>query len=207
MKKHLILIGFLVALLLSISSPCQAVQDFFQDTVWVKTTDQVAGFYQVKFSNTDSMIVAHGVAFAYIYKTLSGEQIARLPFNGEVHFFNQDKNIIQLAPSRDRLIVFETKEFKAIDTLEYDTLSIGDIVISNDEKKVIGIISNGLRVWDLEKHNIIMTKLYKTEEYQTSLQAGQISITNDNSKFIVTERREFYNPNISNSTYIMFMIS
>ena len=194
MKSKIFLIAAALLLLVLQNSPCKAAQDYFEDTVWVKKTDQMEGFYQVKFSNNDSIIVAHGYQGAILYNTYTGEEIKRIPFNAEVHFFNKDKNFIQLAPSRDMLIIFDTKNFKAIDTLEYDTLSIGDIIISNDEKKVIGIVSNGLRVWNLFKHNIILTKLYKAEEYQTSLQTGQISITNDNSQFIVTERREFYFP-------------
>ena len=194
MFKKIFLIAAALLLLVLQNSPCKAAQDYFEDTVWVKKTDQMEGFYQVKFSNNDSIIVAHGYQGAILYNTYTGEEIKRIPFNAEVHFFNKDKNFIQLAPSRDMLIIFDTKNFKAIDTLEYDSLSIGDIIISNDEKKVIGIVSNGLRVWNLFKHNIILTKLYKAEEYQTSLQTGQISITNDNSQFIVTERREFYFP-------------
>jgi hypothetical protein len=204
MKKHLILIGFLVALLLSISSPCKAVQDYFQDTVWVKKTDQISGFYQCKMSNTDSMIVAHGYAIAYVYKTLSGEQIARLPFNGEVHFFNQDKNIIQLAPSRDRLIVFETKEFKAIDTLEFDGEAIADIDISKDEKYLVAVVASGYRIWSLNTRKILKTKTYKAEEYQTNFQIEQITITNDNSQIITSESRTFYNPNNPNKPYSTF---
>lgn len=155
----------------------------------------------VKFSNNDSLIVCHGYELSIFYNTFSGEEIKRIPFNTKVHFFKNDENYIQLAPSRDKLIIYRTEDFKAIDTLEYDSLSIGDIVISKDEKKVIGIVSNGLREWDLDKHNIIKTKFYKTEEYQTSLQAGQISITNDNSKFIVTETREFLNPKDPENPY------
>ncbi len=194
MRKHLILIGFLAALLFSISSPCKAVQDYTVDTIWTKTTDQISGFYQCKMSNTDSMIVAHGYAIAYVYKTLSGEQISRLPFNAEVHFFNQDKNFIQLAPSRDRLIVFETKEFKAIDTLEFDTLSIGDIAISKDELKVIGVVTYGFREWDLISKKILKTYIFPSEEYLEDFTISNVELNCDNKSFLATLSRTYIYP-------------
>ena len=189
-KMFLIAVAALLLLVLQ-SSPCKATQNFFEDTVWTKTTDQMSGFYQVKFSNTDSMIVAHGYAIAYVYKTLSGEQIARLPFNAEVHFFNNDLNFIQLAPSRDRLMVFETKEFKAIDTLEFDGETIADVEISKDEKFLVAVVASGYRIWSIDSRKILRTKKYIKEENQTKFQIEQICITNDNSKIIATEYREF----------------
>lgn len=201
MKKFFVLSLMMIIAAFLQSSPCQAVQDFFQDTVWVKTTDQVAGFYQVKFSNTDSMIVAHGVAFAYIYKTSNGEQIKRLNFNAEVHFFNNDENFIQLAPSRDRLIIFDTKTFEAIDTLEFDGETIADIEISNDEKYLVAVVASGFRIWDLNTKKIIRTKTYKKEENQTNFQIEQICFNNDNSKIIATEYRDFVEPEYPHNQY------
>ncbi len=204
MKKFFVLSLTMIISAFLQSHTCKAVQDYFEDTVWVKKTDQLSGFYQVKMSNTDSMIVAHGYSIAYVYKTLTGEQIARLPFNGEVHFFNQDKNFIQLAPSRDRLIVFETKEFKAIDTLEFDGETIADIDISKDEKYLVAVVASGYRIWSLNTRKILKTKTYKAEEYQTNFQIEQITITNDNSKIITSESRTFYNPNNPNGPYSTF---
>ena len=183
------------------NSPCKAVQDYFEDTVWTKKTDQPSGFYQVKISNTDSMIVAHGYAIAYVYKTLSGEQIARLPFNAEVHFFNNDLNFIQLAPSRDMLIVFETKEFKAIDTLEFDGEAIGDVEISKDEKYLVAVVASGYRIWSLENGKILRTKKYVKEENQTNFQIEQICFNNDNTVIIATEYREFVEPEYPHNQY------
>ena len=201
MFKKIFLIAAALLLLVLQSLPCQAVQDYFEDTVWTKKTDQPSGFYQVKISNTDSMIVAHGYAIAYVYKTLSGEQIARLPFNAEVHFFNNDLNFIQLAPSRDMLIVFETKEFKAIDTLEFDGETIADIEISKDEKYLVAVVTSGFRIYNLKTHTILRTKKYIKEENQTNFQIEQICFNNDNTVIIATEYREFVEPEYPHNQY------
>ncbi len=192
MKKQIILIGFLAALLLTISSTCKAVQDYFKDTVWMRKTDQSLGFYQVKFSNHDSIIVGHGYGMDIFYNTFTGEEIKRIPFNTEIHFFNNDENYMQLAPSRDRLVIYNTRTFEAVDTLEYDTLSIGNVEISKDENYIVGVVTGGIRVWSLKSKKILTTKIYPVEKDQLEFSISQICITNDNSRIITSETRKFY---------------
>ncbi len=193
MLQKMFLIAAALLLLVLQSSTCKAVQDYFEDTVWVKKTTQMEGFYQVKFSNTDSIIVAHSYQGAIFYNTYTGEEIKGIPFNAEVHFFNGDENFMQLAPSRDRLIIYNARNFEAIDTLEYDTLPVGDIVISKDENYVSGAVNNGIRTWNLKTKKIIKTVIFPAEEYLKETIITLESLC-DNENFLASIFKRYYNP-------------
>jgi len=185
MKKHIILIGFLAALLFSISSPCKATQNYFEDTVWVKKVPNFGSFDDVKFSKNDSLIVAHGYGTNIFFETKNGNEIKRILSYAPIHFFNNDENFVQIAPSNDRLEIYQTSNFKAIDTLEYKTDSIISILVSKDEKYVIGVIKDGFCAWDIKTKKILKTLNFPNEEY---LRRIEIKIQNlcDNKIFLAT---------------------
>ena len=159
------------------------------------------GFYQVKFSNNDSIIVAHGYQVAIFYYTYTGEQIKGIPLNAEVHFFNNDENFLQLAPNRDRLIIYNARTFEAIDTLEYDTLSIGDIVISKDENYLSGAVTNGIRTWDLKSKKIITTKIFPIDKNLRKIEITLQALC-DNQIFLASVYKEYYNEYPPYGTYL-----
>ncbi len=195
MKKNLILMVLTAILMLIANFTCQAGKtDYYEDTVWVRKTDQADGFFCLSFSTHDSIIVANGHELSIFYNTVSGEEIKRIPNKFKVHFYNNDLNYIQLAPSRDMIVVYDTKTYEAVDTLEFDGETIDEIDISKDEKYLVAVVASGYRLWSLLNGKILRTKTYKAEEYQTKFQIEQITITNDNSKIIATEYREFLDP-------------
>ena len=185
MRKHLILLGFLAALLFANSSPCRAAQDYFEDTVWVKKVPNFGSIDDVKFSKNDSIIVAHGYGTNIFFETKNGNEITRILSYAPIQFFNNDENFVQIATSNDRLEIYQTSNFKAIDTLEYKTDSICSILVSNDENYAIGVIKNGFCVWDLKTKKIIKTVILPEEEYLRSI---EITIQNlcDNKTFLAS---------------------
>ena len=196
---------FTIIMVLYISTVANA-QNYFADTVWTKNTDQDMGFYQVKFSNTDSIIVGHGYEKAIFYNAFTGEEIARLPFNAEVHFIDNDNKYIQLAPSRDRLVIYDTKTLLPLDTIENDGRKIGKIDISNDETFVVGVITNGLRIWDLQTGKIINTRIFEGEPGLIKWSGMQIKILCTDNELFVMEIKSYPKPNYPNETinYLYF---
>ena len=173
--------------------------NYFEDTVWTKRTDQLSGFYMVKFSNNDSIIVGHGYQKAMFYRASDGEEIARLPFNAEVHFIENDNKFIQLAPSRDRLIIFDTKTLLPLDTLEHDDLLIGSIDITKNENIVVGVITGGIRIWDLHTGNILNTKLFDFGEGVLEFNQINTRVLCDQNSFILTTTMVIKDPENPNN--------
>jgi len=185
------------------SHTCKAVQDYFEDTVWVKKTDMLEGFFSVRFSNNDSIFVGHSNNVVIFYETISGKEIKRLSGFNEIFFINNDENFMQLAPSRDRLIIFNARNFEAIDTLEYDTLTIEDIIISKDENYVAGAVTNGIRTWNLKTKKIIKTVIFPKEEYLLETIITLESLCN-NENFLASIFKRYYNPYSTNEKYKRF---
>jgi len=149
------------------SSTCKAVQDYFEDTVWVKKTTQMEGFYQVKFSNNDSIIVAHGFGVDIFYETETGKEIKGISGNKEVFFINNDENFIRLNQERTVFEIYNTKTFQVIDSLESDGTLINEYAkydVSKDEKYLIAPIHNGFKIWDIQSKKILKTKIFPDEE-------------------------------------------
>lgn len=198
MKKHLILIGFLVALLLSISSPCKAVQDYYEDTVWVKKTDQLEGFYQVKFSNNDSIIVAHGYSQDHFYDTKTGNLIVKINGTEEIFFINNDENFIKLNQDRTVFEIFDMKTFKVIDSLESDGTIINEyskLDVSKDGKYLVAPIPRGFRIWDISSKKILKTKIFPDELNLNNVGVNNLRFVCGNEKIIAQYVKIYNNPN------------
>jgi|GEM_PF-1473460 len=194
MKKLL----FVIALLAVLMPAGIKAQSYFEDTVWTKKTDQIDGFYMVKFSKTDSIIVGHGYEMAIFYDAFTGDEMYRLPFNAEVHFIENDNKFIQLAPSRDRLVIYDTKTYLPLDTLEYDGIKIGSVTISKDGKYIFGAIEGGVRLWDLQTGLILKTHIIYKEQNETLEEIYRPAILNDNSRAIISVYKEYYVNNVKN---------
>jgi len=175
--------AFLLLVLIAVLMPAGIkAQNYFEDTVWTKKTDQYMGFWKVKFSQTDSIIVGQGMHESIFYDAFTGDEMYRLPFNAEVHFIENDNKFIQLAPNRDRLVIYDTKTYLPLDTLEFDDRKIGTISISNDESTIIGVVTKGLRRWNLHTGQIMKTKDFE-------MVPGLVKIENGNMKFILDDNR------------------
>ncbi len=185
MKKPL----FLLIALVMLAAPAAAQHP---DLVWRKETTQE--YYMVKFSTNGDIIVAHGYDDAYFFDAETGEEIGSIPFNAEVHFINDDQNYIQLAPSRDRLVIYDTQTYEAMDTLDYDGTLIGDISISDDEQFIAGVIENGLRTWDLQSGQILNTKKFPDEENLIKRDIVQVQYDCDGSKLYAGFFKTYNNP-------------
>jgi len=189
------LIAAALLLLVLQSSSCKAVQDYFEDTVWVKKTDQMEGFYQVKFSNNDSIIVGHSFGVDIFYETETGKEIKRISGNKEVFFINNDENFIRLNQERTVFEIFDTKTFQVIDSLENDTLGISYYTaISNNKKYLVSSVTNGIRIWSIETKKILLTKYIKPEENLISWGTGHITFNCDDSQIIAAITKKYYDP-------------
>ena len=67
----------------------QPVPQDSTDLVWSLKTDQSAGFWMVKFSNTDSLIVGHGYDYDLFFDAKTGQEIQRIHNDNEVFFINR----------------------------------------------------------------------------------------------------------------------
>jgi len=188
MKTILIIAAFIMAWASAQS------QSYFEDTVWTKKTDQSSGFYQVKFSNNDSIIVGHGngmsqqpdTKFCLFYDSYSGEEINRIPGNREVFFFNNDLNFLKLNDARNVFEIFDTETFQIIDTLENDgTKLYPNYTLSNDESKLVCVKSGGLRTWDMESRRIINSKDFPTSDGLLNISTEQLAFNCYDSKILI----------------------
>ncbi len=193
MKKQIILIGFLAALLLTISSTCKAVQDYYEDTVWVKKVPNFGTIDNVQFSKNDSLIVARGYGTNIFFEAKNGNEIKRILSYAPIQFFNNDENFVQIAPSNDRLEIYQTSNFRAIDTLEFKTDSIISILVSKDEKYVIGVLKDGFCAWDLKTHKILKTITFPEEEYLRSMECTIQNLC-DNNTFLASFFKIYTDP-------------
>ncbi len=197
--KKIISISFLA---IFASTILVAQTDYFKDTVWTRQTDQKQGFYMVKFSNNDSIIVAHGYEMDLFFNTQTGQEIGRIPFNAEVHFFNNDRNFIMISASGKMLEIWDVSTFSVIDSLEKDSLSINSILITKNEQNIIGIVTGGFRIWNLATRRITKTKILNfKEDNLIGWGFGRLILNCDNSQIIAGIAKNYLNPS-TNKTYI-----
>ena len=172
-------------------------QNYFADTVWVRSTDQADGFYMVKFSNTDKYIVGLGYTSDLFFDTKTGQEIKRILGNKEVFFIENDTKFVRVKKDRSKIEIFDINTWQSIDTLENDGKTIYEIsAISLDKRFFISTIQGGYRIWDLNTKKILRTRVLTPEEYLTKFNIEHIEIFNDNSKFIVSEYKEYTNPSL-----------
>src|SRR3989339_1499719 len=158
-------------LVLSIAAMWQSVQaqpvpQDSTDLVWSLKTDQSAGFWMVKFSNTDSLIVGHGYDYDLFFDAKTGQEIQRIHNDNEVFFINNDNNFIVLNQSRTRFDIYDALNYTIIDSLENDGIVINEypiIDMSKDGKYLIAPIPRGFRIWDITTKRILNTKLFPDE--------------------------------------------
>lgn len=197
MKKICLLLGF-ITLLFANSSPCKAVQDYYEDTVWVKKTDQLEGFYQVKFSNNDSIIVAHGYSQDHFYDTKTGNLIVKINGTEEIFFINNDENFIKLNQDRTVFEIFDMKTFKVIDSLESDGTIINEyskLDVSKDGKYLVAPIPRGFRIWDISSKKILKTKIFPDELNLNNVGVNNLRFVCGNEKIIAQYVKIYNNPN------------
>ena len=175
----------LFAAILLTAAPLNA-QSYFADTVWTKVTDQSMGFYRVKFSNHDSIIVGHGYEMDLFYDANTGNEITRIPGNNEVFFFNNDLNFIKLNSQRNCFEIFDASTYLVTDTLENDGVKLlPHYSLSNDESRLVCVKSGGLRVWDIATKKIIITKDLMTVPNLVKTDYGNIGFNCDDTKILI----------------------
>jgi hypothetical protein len=190
MKTKLFLLTLAAILLLPIFAYTQ--ENSLKDTVWVRRTDQLYGFYMVKFSNTDKYIVGMGYEVSIFFDSETGQELKRIPFNAEVHFLKNDTQFLQLSPGRDNIYIYSFKTFDIIDSLENDGRTIGDIFIDNNESIAISVLNDGFRMWDLNTRKILWTKDYDEEDELVERNNRQITVDCEN-KYIIINQDNKYN--------------
>ncbi|OGU41718.1 MAG: hypothetical protein A2X61_00210 [Ignavibacteria bacterium GWB2_35_12] len=176
----------------------QPVPQDSTDLVWSLKTDQSAGFYMVKFSNTDSLIVGHGYDYDLFFDAKTGQEIQRILGNKEIFFINNDNNFIRRNQQATKIEIFDTKTYQVIDSLESDSLQIGYLDISKDEKYLVSVITGGLRIWDLTTKKILKTKWFPKEENLQKFNIYNIKFLCDN-RIIATHYKEYKNPSNPNN--------
>ena len=164
MKKSILLTALFLALVLPCFSQPSPQDDYFKDTVWThRFEDQPSGFYMVKFSLTDSLIVAHGYDYDLFIDAKTGSEIHRILGENEVFFINHDSNFVRLNQARTKFEIFDTKTYLVIDSLESDGVIVNEYPIvdmSKDEKYLVAPIHNGFRIWDMKTKRILKTKIF-----------------------------------------------
>jgi len=175
---------------------CSQVQsyagDFAKDTVWTNNTDENS-FSSFQFIKNDEIIVAQS-GYTIFYDAIDGKEIYRLLGGNAPVFFNEDKNFLRLNNGRKIVEIFDTETYQIIGELESDDLSVGSLKISKDENLLIGGVTNGLRVWDMNTKKILRTK---TQELSTSLTGMSIfGIDFINNTTIVAGVRKDYKINV-----------
>lgn len=164
-----------------------SAQDWFKDTVWMRQTDQSQGFWKVKFSNTDSLIVANGLEMDLFFDAKTGKEIKRIPGYDEILFINNDNNFIRINNALNHFEIFDTKSFQVIDTLENDLIKISEspfVDISKDDRYLVTQITSGFRIWDLKTKKIFKTKIFPNEPNLININYSQLKFNCDNSEII-----------------------
>jgi hypothetical protein len=190
MKTKLLLLTLAAILLMPIFAYTQ--ENSLKDTVWGRRTDQMNGFYMVKFSKTDKYIVGMGYEVSIFFDSETGQELKRIPFNAEVHFLKNDTQFLQLSPGRDNIYIYSFKTFDIIDSLENDGRTIGDIFIDNNESIAISVLNDGFRMWDLNTRKILWTKDYDEEDELVERNNRQITVDCEN-KYIIINQDNKYN--------------
>jgi len=155
------------------------------DRVWRRITDQADGFWMVKFSNNDSLIVGHGYEMDLFFDTKTGQEIKRIPGNNEVFFIENDKKFIKTNEPRLKFEIFDTETYQVIDSLENDgTQSTGSISINKNETYLTSTIPHGIRVWDLKTEKIKKTKIIPEEPNLVYREFDNVFFSCDENKII-----------------------
>jgi WD40 repeat protein len=166
-----------------------AQSQWWKDTVWTKETDQMFGFYMLKFSKNDSIIVGHGYGVeladtvSIFFDAKTGEEIKRIKGTNEVFFINNDRNFVRLRENKSKFEIFDTKTFFVIDSLESDATKIVDyppICISKDARYIAAGVSDGFRIWDIQSKRIFKTKIYPYEQDRVTCRMTELIFTCDN---------------------------
>ncbi|OGU39012.1 MAG: hypothetical protein A2X61_00750 [Ignavibacteria bacterium GWB2_35_12] len=198
MKK---LLFFFVLLFSIIQIQAQPVPQDSTDLVWSKITDQTLGFYMVKFSNTDSLIVGHGYDYDLFFDAMTGQELRRIPIDNEVFFIKNDSNFIVLNQSRTRFDIYDALSYTIIDSLENDGTIINEypiIDLSKDGKYLVAPIPRGFRIWDVTSKRIVKTKIFQDEPNLISVGVDNPRFTCDNNKIITQFSKKYFNPNNPN---------
>ncbi|HPO62586.1 MAG TPA: T9SS type A sorting domain-containing protein [Candidatus Kapabacteria bacterium] len=193
MKKFFVFSLLIIIAAFLQSTTCKASQNYFEDTVWVKKVPNFGTIDNIQFSKNDSLIVARGYGTNIFFEAKNGNEIKRVLSYAPIQFFNNDENFVQIATSNDRLEIYQTSNFKAIDTLEYKTDSIISILVSKDEKYVIGVLKDGFCAWDLKTHKILKTITFPEEEYLRSMECTIQNLC-DNNTFLASFFKIYTDP-------------
>lgn len=165
--------------------------DIAKDTVWTKKTTE-GSFYSLQFINNDAVIVAQASGSTVFYDAFNSNELRRLPGTNKALFFNQEKNFLRLNNDRKRFEIFDTESLEIIGELESDDLlmqEFSNYVISKDENFVVGVVNNGLRVWDLKTKSIIRTKIFETNNFLYKFDFSKLIFENGN---ILALTEKFY---------------
>jgi hypothetical protein len=150
------------------------------------------GFYQVKFSHNDSIIVGHGYEMDIFYDAISGNEINRIPGNNEVFFFNNDLNFIKLSSQRNCFEIFDTKTYLVIDTLENDsTKLIQHYSLSNDQSKLVCVKLGGLKMWDMVTRKVVLSKNFSSIPGLKEIQTGKVGFNCDGKNILVRTKKTY----------------
>jgi len=173
-------------------------QNYFQDTVWMRMTDQGVGMFQVKFSNNDSIIWAMGLEDGLFFYSNNGNQIRKIQGNNEVFFLENDTKFLRLNQQRTKFEIFGIQNFFVIDTLENDGTIINEYPkcdVSIDEHYLIAPIPKGFRIWDLYTRKILKTKIIPDEPNLKSAGFANLRLICNSNKIIGQLGKTYYNPN------------
>lgn len=192
--KKLLIVFMIIAL------PVLSQSD--DDKIWRVQTDQNLGFYMVKFSNNDSIIVGHGIYWDLFFDTYTGEELFRIYGNNEVFFLNNDNNFIRLNEDRINFEIFDTKSYQVIDSLENDGMPIDEegYCVSKNGKYLIASIHRGFRIWDLETKQIHKTKIWQEDGILIDIDFRRIIFNCDNSRIIGQATKYYKNPDDPDQT-------
>jgi hypothetical protein len=201
MKTKLLLLTLAAILLLPIFAYTQ--ENSLKDTVWVRRTDQLYGFYMVKFSNTDKYIVGMGNEVSIFFDSETGQELKRIPFNSEVIFLNNDTQFMQIAPSEDKIYIYDFESLHVIDSIENNGEIIGDpdatggkvIWVNNNESILLGLIEGGFRIWDLKTKEILKTHYYEDEKDLISRRFTRISLNCNMTRILIKQEKTYKTEN------------
>ena len=177
-QKHFSLFAMLL-LAFSNSQFVSYAGDIAKDTVWTKETNE-PGFSSLQFIKDDQIIVGQAYGQTVFYDAKDGTELHKILGINKALFFNEEKNFLRLNNDRKRFEIFDTESYEIIGELESDDMLMQEYssyVISKDENWLVGVVSNGLRVWDLKTKKIFRTIV---KELNTSL----VGITIDNIDFV-----------------------
>jgi hypothetical protein len=201
MKTKLFLLTLAAILLLPVFAYTQ--ENSLKDTVWVRRTDQLYGFYMVKFSNTDKYIVGMGYEVSIFFDSETGQELKRIPFNAEVIFINNDTQFMQIAPSEDKIYIYDFESLHVIDSIENNGEIIGDpdaiggkvIWVNNNESILLGLIEGGFRIWDLKTKEILKTHYYEDEKDLISRRFTRISLNCNMTRILIKQEKTYKTEN------------